>query len=441
MSNVAERIPAPAESISRRRVFTATLLGNIVEYYDFTLYGTLAAIISEHFFPANDSVALISVYLGIVLSYFVRPFGGLILGPIGDIKGRKFVLVLTIALMSIGTAGIGFLPSYAAIGLAAPIILMVSRIVQGLGASVEYTTAADYLFEHEQGRRSNYVAGIVNSTCSVGSFLAAAIAYLFSLVPGSFFTDWGWRIPFILAIPIAFVGVYMRRHLVETPDFQQILKKIETEQVKQTPLRDSLRLYWKEILQVLGLSVGQRIGSYIIQAYFVTALITAGFPASQSLLVSMLTYLVGPITSVWGGVLADRFGGRLPLIVGYGLFVLLTVPTFYLIGGKSIWLATGAVIVFTLINNFVAAPLSVSYVLTFPAEVRATAAALSFNIGTSLFGSTAGLVAVLLFNLTGSNVSFGWYVTAACLVSILVSIFALPETLKHREDRRAAISA
>lgn len=419
---------------TKRRIFFATLLGNTMEYYDFTLYGTLAAIIATQFFPSGDpAVALIAVYVGVVLSYAIRPLGGFVLGPIAEIKGRKFVLVLTIALMCIGTAGLGVLPTYAAIGAAAPILLLLSRLVQGVGASVEYTTAATFLLEHEEGRRRNYLAGIINATCSVGSFVATAIAYVLALTPGDFFTTWGWRIPFVLAIPIAAIGVYMRNRLTETPEFKRILAAAEREHVKQTPLRDSIRHYWKEILQTLGLGLGQRIGSYIIQAYFVTALITAGFPAGEAILASLLTYVLGPITSIWGGVLADRFGARLPLTVGYGLFVLLTVPTFFLIGAKSIILATMAVIVFTLINNLVAAPLSAAYVLSFPAEVRATAAAFTFNIGTSVFGATAGLVAVWLYAATGSNVSFGWYVTVACAISILVTIFWLPQSLRHRD--------
>lgn len=420
---------------TRRRVFASTMLGNVVEYYDFTLYGTLAAIIATQFFPdTNSTVGLLAVYLGIVLSYFIRPLGGLLLGPVGDIKGRKFVLILTIALMSLGTAGIGVLPTYAAIGLAAPALLLLSRLVQGIGASVEYTTAANFLFEHEGGRRRNYIAGLINSTCSVGSFLAAGIAYVLSVaLPGDAFAHWGWRIPFLLAVPIAIIGVYMRQHLTETPEFKHVLEVAEQSRVKQTPLRTACRLYWRDMLRAIGLGAGQRIGSYIIQAYFVTALITAGFPASQALLASMLTYVVGPITSIWGGVLADRYGARLPLITGYGLFVLLTVPTFMLIDNKSIAIATAAVVGFTLINNLVAAPLSTAYVLSFPPEVRATAAALNFNIGTSLLGSTAGLVAVWLYSITGSNVSFGWYVTTACAVSILVAIFALPQCLKHQD--------
>lgn len=432
MANTATTT-APVPSATRRRVFISTMLGNVVEYYDFTLYGTLAAIISAQFFPSGDSTAaLLAVYIGIVLSYAIRPIGGLILGPLGDIKGRKFVLILTIALMSIGTAGIGILPTYAAIGVAAPVLLMLSRLLQGVGASVEYTTAANFLFEHEKGRRPNFVAGVLNSTCSLGSFLAAGFAYVLSaMMPGQTFADWGWRIPFLLSIPIAFVGIYMRNHVSETPEFQNVLKEAQTEKVKQTPLRTALRFHWADMLKVIGLGAGQRIGSYTIQAYFVTALITAGFPATQALLASMLTYAVGPITSIWGGSLADRFGARPVLLTGYGLFVVLTVPAFFAIGEKSIFLATVSVIGFTLINNLLAAPLSVAYVLSFPPEVRSTASALNFNIGTSLIGATAGLVAVWLFSITGSNVSFGWYMTAACVVSILVTLFALPKALRR----------
>ena len=425
---------SPVPSATRRRVFISTMLGNVVEYYDFTLYGTLAAIISSQFFPSGDSTAsLLAVYIGIVLSYAIRPIGGLILGPLGDIKGRKFVLILTIALMSVGTAGIGILPTYAAIGVVAPVLLLLSRLLQGVGASVEYTTAANFLFEHEKGRRPNFVAGVLNSTASLGSFLAAGFAFALSaMMPGHAFTDWGWRLPFLFSIPIALIGVYMRNHVTETPEFKNVLKEAEAEKVKPTPLRTAVRFYWADMLKAIGLGAGQRIGSYTIQAYFVTALITAGFPASQALLASMLTYAVGPITSIWGGTLADRFGARPVLLTGYGLFAVLTVPAFFAIGEKSILLATVSVIGFTLINNLLAAPLSVAYVLSFPPEVRATASALNFNIGTSLIGATAGLVAVWLFSITGSNVSFGWYMTAACIISILVTIFALPKALQRR---------
>lgn len=419
---------------ARRQIFVSTLLGNVVEYYDFTLYGTLAAIIAMHFFDqSNAFIALVSVYVGVVLSYAIRPLGGLILGPVGDLKGRKFVLILSIAMMTVGTAGIGLLPTYAAIGVAAPIILLLSRVLQGIGASVEYTTAANFLLEHERGHRRNLITGVLNSTASVGSLTAALVAYLLSaFMPGDSFQEWGWRIPFLLAIPIAVVGIYMRRKLDESSLFKEAKEQIDHKEEKHAPLRRTLKEHWRDIIRVISLSLGQRIGSYIIQAYFVTALIASGFPAEQALLASVLVYAVGPITSIWGGWLADRFGGRLPLIVGYALFIVLTVPAFYLIGQPSIVNATLAVIVFTLINNLVAAPLSTAYSLAFPPAVRATASALAFNLGTSIFGATAGLVAVWLHEITGTDVTFGWYVTVACAISLAVSIFALPECLKYR---------
>lgn len=419
---------------TRIQVFTGALMGNVIGSFDLTLYGTLAFVISDQFFPAqNPILGLFATYAGVVISYAIRPLAGLFMGPIGDIRGRRYLLVLTVVLMTVGTALIGFLPTYGAIGLAAPIILIASRLLQGIGGSVEYTTATQFMLEHVGGRRRNFVTGISNSSESIGPFIASGVAFILAQsLSSDAFGSWGWRIPFYVAIPIALGALYIRLRIDESPDFKRVLQEVRRNEVKQKPLREAVGLYWRRMLQAIGLSAGQRVGSYIIQAYFVTALVESGFPASKSILASMLTYAVGPITSVLGGVLADRFGARVPLILGYGLFIVTTVPAFYLISGDSIALATTAVIVFTLINNIVAAPLTTAYVLSFPADVRATAGALTFNVGTTALGSTAGLVATGLFAVTNSNVSFGWYVTAACIVSVLVAFFALPDCLKGR---------
>jgi MHS family proline/betaine transporter-like MFS transporter len=413
---------------ARRRLFASTMIGNTVEYYDFTLYGTLAAVIATHFFPKGaTTVALLAAYAGVALSYFVRPLGGLILGPLADLKGRRPVLVWTILLMTIGTAGIGVLPTYAAAGAAAPVLLLALRVVQGFGASVEFTTAASFMVEHEDKRHRNYLLGAINSTASVGSFLAAGIAFLLTqTMSTTAFAGWGWRIPFLLAIPLSVVGVYIRNKLDETPEFKAVRRLTEQREVPQTPLRTAVRFYWPDMLRSIGVSAGQRIGSFVIQAYFVTALIAAGFPTALALLASMITYVVGPLPSIYGGRLADKYGARVPLLIGYGLFVVLTVPTFIGIGSGSIVVAVLAVVVFTIINNIISAPMIAAAVLSFPSEVRSSASALNFNVGTSLIGSTAGLVAVWLHSITHSDVTFGWYMTAFCLLSLLVTLFALP---------------
>ncbi|MBB5782806.1 MFS transporter [Nonomuraea jabiensis] len=413
---------------ARRRLFASTMIGNAVEYYDFTLYGTLAAVIASHFFPEGETTAaLLAAYVGVALSYFIRPLGAMILGPLADLKGRRPVLVLTIMLMTVGTAGIGVLPTYAAAGVVAPVLLLTARVVQGLGASVEFTTAANFLLEHEDRRRRNYVLGSLNSTASIGSFLAAGVAFLLTqTMSAEAFASWGWRIPFLLAIPLSAVAVYIRRRLSESPEFEAVQRLTEQQKVPQTPLRTAVRYYWPDMLRSIGLSAGQRIGSFVIQAYFVTALISAGFPTSLALLASMITYVVGPVPSIYGGYLADKYGARVPLLIGYGLFIVLTVPTFIGIGSGSILIAVLAVVGFTIINNLISAPMMAAAVLSFPPEVRSSAAALNFNIATSLIGSTAGLVAVWLHDITQSDVTFGWYMTGFCLLSFLTAIFALP---------------
>jgi MHS family proline/betaine transporter-like MFS transporter len=425
---------------ARRKVILSAMLGNVVEYYDFSLYGTLAVIISHQFFPSGDTmVGLMSAYAGVVLAYALRPLAGMVLGPLADLKGRRFVLILTIVVMSVGTAGIGLLPTYAAIGVAAPVLILFFRMLQGIGASVEYTTAANFIFEHERGNRRNYLAGLSVASTSVGPLLATLVSFaVISAMPTEAFESWGWRIPFLFAIPMALVGVYIRRHVDETPEFKEMAALAEQNEVVQTPFRTAVREHWGAMLRAIGLGAGQRVGSFVIQAYFVTAMINAGFAASNALLASLLTYAIGPIPAVWGGKLADRYGGRIPLIVGYGVFVLVTVPTFMAIGSGSLTLAVIAVVGFTFINNFVGAPLTTAYVMSFPPEVRASASALNYNIGTTALGSTAGLIAVWLFGLTGTNTAFGWYMTAICVLSILVAIFAMPPAVD--EHRRAAVA-
>ncbi|NIH84413.1 MFS transporter [Amycolatopsis granulosa] len=440
--DIRRSVATGADLRSRRKVILSAMLGNVVEYYDFGLYGTLAVIISRQFFPAGDATAaLLSTYAGVVLSYALRPLAAIFLGPLADLKGRRFVLLLTIAVMNVGTAGIGVLPTYAAVGIAAPVILLFCRVLQGIGASVEYTTAANFIFEHERGNRRNYLAGLSVASTSVGPLLATLVAYLvISAMPAAAFNNWGWRIPFLLAIPMALIGIYIRRHVEETPQFKEMAELAEASKVKQKPFRTAVREHWGAMLRAIGLGAGQRVGSFVIQAYFVTAMVKAGFAENNALLASLLTYAIGPVPAIWGGRLADRYGARIPLVVGYGLFVLLTVPTFLAIGSGSLWLAVVAVVAFTFINNFVGAPLTTAYVMSFPAEVRASASALNYNIGTTALGSTAGLIAVWLFDLTGTNAAFGWYMSAICAVSILVALFAMPGAVDEQRHRSLAES-
>lgn len=424
----------PAEPMSGapwRKVLWAAMLGNVVEWYDNALYGILAVVMSRTFFPGGDpAVALISTYLGLILSYAIRPVGGTLLGRLADVKGHRYVLTLTIAMMSVGTVAIGVLPAYSAIGLAAPVLLALCRLLQGLGASAEYTVATNFLLEHGPRRRRNYLSGWAVGSTSLGPLIASVIAYvLIVTLPSASFNSWGWRLLFVLAAPLSLVTLHIRRHTTEAPEYQRVLEEARNSAVEQTPFREAVRRHWADMLRAVGLGAGQRVGSFMIQSYFVTALVQNGFGESRALLAAILTYVVGAPAAIWGGRIADRHGGRRLLVFGYGVFVLFTVPTFMAIESGSFFFAFAAVVVFTILNNVIGGPLTTAYVMSFPAHVRGTAAALNYNVGTTLLGGTAPLLASWLASATGTEVSFGWYMAVICLVSALVAAFALPKAI------------
>lgn len=418
-----------------QRVLWAAMLGNIVEWYDNALYGILAVTMATTFFPeGSHTAAMISTYLGLALSYAVRPIGGALIGRLGDIRGRKWVLTFTIILMSIGTVGIGLVPGYASIGVAAPILLAACRLLQGLGASAEYTTAANFLLEHAPKGRRNSLSGWSVASTSMGPFLACAVALIaIHSMPSEAFEDWGWRLLFLLAAPLSLLTTVIRRHTQETESFKEILAEAEEEQVKQTPFINAVKYYWKDMAKAIGLGAGQRVGSFMIQSYFVAALLQAGFATGDALFASVMTYIVGVPAAIWGGRVADRKGGRPLLIIGYITFAFITVPTFVGVESGSLWFACAAVIFFTVMNNIIGAPLTTAYVMSFPPEVRNVASGLNYNIGTTLLGGSAPILASWLYGMSGTDISFGVYMAFICLVSAAVAICAFPASVD--EDR------
>ncbi len=408
-----------------RRVLASAVLGNVVEWYDNALYGILAVFIAKAFFPEGDrEAALLGTYIGLIFAYAIRPIAGVLMGRFSDLHGHRRALTLSIVLMTLGTVLIGVLPTYAALGIVAPVLLAVCRLIQGVGASAEYTIAANFILEHAPPNRRQYLSGWSVGSTSLGPLLASIVstALLIGLDDAAF-QSWGWRLPFLLAAPMGLVTFLIRRSAPELPRSH--------EQPVQAPFTRALRDHWRQMLLVIGLGAGQRVGSFCIQAYFVTALINAGFSQSHALFASILTYLIGPPAAIWGGKLADERGGRWVLTIGYSAFVLFTVPTFHALTTTSLAVAVCAVVGFTFINNFVGAPLTHAYVMTFKPEVRGTAAALNYNVGTTLIGSTAPLIAAWLHGSTGTDASFAWYMTAVCAVSLFIALFAYPRASSH----------
>lgn len=415
---------AQISSTYRKPLFVA-ILGNIIEYYDATLYGLLAVFLAKAFFNFRDAnTGLLATYATFIIAYAVRPIAGVLLGHLADIRGHRFVLMLTINMMTVGTIGIGLLPTYASIGIWAPILVVVFRTVQGIGASAEFTVATSYAIEQGPARKSQYLTGWSNAGANIGPMLASLIAMILAWSHGDPFLEaGGWRIPFLLSAPLGLFAFYLRRQMVSDGLRSSPVPTLRAR--ARVSLFVALRGHWGTVVTVIAMGAGQRVGTFCIQAYFVTALIRLGYGGSLAMFVSILLFGIGIPASVAGGVLADRFGGRQILIGAFAIYTVVAMPLF-LAMGVSVPLTLLGLLTCAIINNLVAAPLNAAYILSFPQVVRGAAAALNFNVGSVLIGATAPLMATWLASRTGSEIAFGWYFAALCAVSCATAAFAYP---------------
>ncbi len=325
MTSYADAVARPMGGEERRVIF-ASSLGTVFEWYDFYLYGSLAAIISKQFFSGvNPSAAFIFTLLAFAAGFFVRPFGALVFGRLGDMVGRKYTFLITIVIMGLSTSVVGFLPSYASIGIAAPVILILLRLLQGLALGGEYGGAATYIAEHApHGKRGAYTSWI-QTTATLGLFLSLLVilACRVSMAPGDF-DAWGWRIPFIVSILLLAISVWIRLSLNESPLFKQMK---DEGKLSKAPLTeafarwDNLKIV---ILALVGLTAGQAVVWYTGQFYalfFLTQTIKVD-PQTAQILIAASLALGAPFFIVFG-TLSDRIG-RKPIIMAGCLIAALT---------------------------------------------------------------------------------------------------------------------
>ena len=410
-----------------RRVIVAAGIGNFVEWFDFAVYGFLATTIAQQFFPSGDaSAALLKTFAVFAVAFAFRPLGGIFFGMLGDRIGRKRTLAMTILLMAGATTLIGLLPTYAAIGVMAPVFLSLIRCAQGFSAGGEYAGACAYLMEHApRDKRAWYGSFIPVSTFS--AFAAAAVvAYaLEASLSAEAMGSWGWRLPFLIAAPLGLVGLYLRWKLDETPAFQAVT---EEHAVAHSPLRETLRNHGGAIC-CLGAFVSlTALSFYMFTTYFATYLqVAGGLSRATALLVSLIALLFAAAICPLAGLYSDRFGRRVTVMTACALLMVAVYPSFLMASSGSfaasvvgvMLLAVGAV----LCGVVTAALLSE----TFPTRTRYTASAITYNIAYTLFGGTAPLVATWLISTTGSNLSPAFYLIAIALLALAGGL-ALPET-------------
>lgn len=422
---MAARSGPEVGSETRKKAIIAATIGNFVEWYDFTVFGYFATVIAAQFFPSGDPLAaLLNTFAIFGVSFVVRPLGALIVGSYGDRLGRRGTLAVVILLMSGATFLIGAAPTYAQVGVLAPIILALARALQGFSAGGEFGGATSFMVEYApEGRRGLYgswQAFTQGLALAVGATLGVVLS---SALPEEAFQSWGWRIPFLIALPLGLIGLYLRLRLEDTPNFQAVR---QMDQVEPAPLRQTIRIHGKDILKVVGVIVFGTALTYLfifLPTYLTT---TLGFSQPQALTANLIGILALLIVCPVTAVLSERVG-RKPFLVGPALVTaVFAVPGFLLLQEGFAAVVLAHVVFGALIGVFGGAyPAAFSEL--FPTKVRYSALSLGYSVSVSIFGGFAPLIFTYLLQTTGNPISPSYYVLGAAIVSLLAAL-TLTET-------------
>jgi len=402
----------------QRKVFAASAIGTTIEWYDFFVYATAAALVfSTQFFGAMDpSVALLTSMATIGVTFIARPFGSAVVGHFGDKIGRKEMLVLTLALMGVSTFLVGLLPTYAQIGIWAPILLVILRFLQGISAGGEWAGAALMAVEHAPASRRGLWGGSVQIGTPIGLILATgSFLFVSGFTSEEQFLSWGWRIPFFVSIFLVAIGYYVRTKIDESPEFQQMKAQSHGE---SAPIIEVFRQYKRPLAIGTLTFLGTNMAGYMIISFVLSyATNILGVGRSDVLLVQV----TGSI--VWIGVilaaswLTDRVGGRALYIAGFAFQVAVAVPFMLLVGTGQIGLMYLAVVLLVISLGLTMGPQSAVFVSLFPTRVRYSGASLAYAFGAILGGGPAPFVATYLVQRFDSPLVVGLYIAAAGAIS------------------------
>lgn len=421
---------------AHRRVLLASAVGSALEWYDFFIYGTAAALVfGELFFPKTDpTIGTLLAFAAFGIGFIARPFGGLVFGHLGDRLGRKPVLVITLLMVGIGTFLIGLLPTYNTIGVWAPILLVVLRLVQGFGAGAEYGGAVIMAVEHAPPGKRGLFGSFAPLGVTVGLLLANGVFWLFAFLPQEDFVSWGWRVPFLLSIVLVIVGFYIRYRVSETPVFSEIAAK---NAAARSPVIDAVKHHPREFLVVIGARLAENGLGYLFPVFALNYMTKQlNLPKTMILNGNMVAYAVALLTIPLFSMLSDRVGRR-PVYMGGALFsALLAFPFFVLVSTQSqplIYLGLILGISVGLAAMF--GPQAAYFAELFGAKLRYSGFAFARELGSILAGGPAPAIATALLLYGGGK---PWWVAGYFVLLSLVTVIALyfgPET--YRRDIHA----
>lgn len=408
--------PAAKNNISS---VAAVTLGNALEFYDFTIYSIFAAVIARQFFPLETPFGGLLLSVAVFgVGFLTRPLGGIVIGAYADRAGRKAAMTLTILLMAAGTGLLAIIPPYASIGIAAPILVVVARLIQGFSAGGEMGPATTYLLERAPSHRRGLYTSWQSASQGIAFLIAGIIGFaLIEALSAESLESWGWRLPFLLGILIAPVGMYIRNRLPET---------IEHEQAHSTTkavLTDVLTEHRRTVV-LAGLAIAGGAVTMYISSYMTTyALTTLHLPAGVSMLATLVTGLTMAVMSLVGGWLSDRYGRKMVMIIPRVLLALAAYPAFMLITyqqtGTALLLMVALLVTLHSLNAGVMLGMIPE---SFPRRVRSIGLSFSYAVAVTIFGGTAQFVVTWLISVTGSPMAPAWYLVVANAVAVIAML-------------------
>jgi len=416
-------------------VIAASSAGTVIEWYDFYIFGSLAAVISGVFYPStNSTVSLLKWLATFAAGFAVRPFGALFFGRIGDLTGRKYAFMITLLIMGVSTAAIGLLPGYGTLGILAPILLVTLRLLQGLALGGEYGGAAVYVAEHSPDNKRGYYTSFIQITATFGLFLSLIVILVTKhAMSDADFKAWGWRIPFLLSSVLVIVSYYIRSRMAESPLFTKLKAEGKT---SKAPISDSYgtAARWKIFFTVLlGATAGQAVVWYTGQFYALFFLQTIlKVPVDTAYMIVAVGLLLGTPFFVVFGALSDRIGRKRIIMSGCLLAGLTYIPIYQAMAAASkpvnFWMLVGLIFIQVLYVTMVYGPIAAFLVESFPARIRYTSLSLPYHFGNGWFGGFTPVIATSIVAATGNIYAGLYFPITVALMTFVIGSFLLRET-------------